>query len=115
MSDPVQTLGTGHPNLILESDYAPQRTAKRWGFRVETRVDIKKADIKKVRDWLEAGDAVSMDALMAFLIDEVPPNDPQGQEQSRKMIAAAFGKTYPFSPTAKRVADSPRAEVEPPR
>jgi hypothetical protein len=108
MSNGFSALGTGHPNLILESDYAKQPDAKRWGFRVETRVDIHKNDIQQVKDWLDIGDAQSMEALMNFLIAEVPGMDPVGQQNARKMIAAAFGKVFPLSETAQRhVGDVP--------
>jgi hypothetical protein len=103
MPKDARILGTGHPNLILESDYADSAPAKSkrkgkgankkgaGGFRVETRVNLDQTEYLEVERLLGLGDAGAAD-LVKYLKARVKGGNPTGRKRAKKMIAAAFGK-----------------------
>jgi hypothetical protein len=97
--------GTGHPNLMLEADYAPERGKPQWAVRVETRVEFPNEDFCKVQAWLHTSEHT---ALANYLIPKVPDGkDKTGKKRAQAMIAAACGeKSFASSRNRKRVRQS---------
>jgi|SwirhisoilCB2_FD_contig_31_20638075_length_893_multi_3_in_0_out_0_2 hypothetical protein len=83
--DPGTQRGIGHPNIILQKDYAGDA---QWYAKVETMVPIPDQDVPKLEEWLESANTGGID-LANYLVKKVPDNDKRAD--ARHMIAAALG------------------------
>ncbi len=77
-------LGTGHPNLILQRDFADAEGG--WVATVETTVPIEETKREQIEEWLASAHPR---ALVEYLVGRVPA-DPRA-DNAKHMIAAAFG------------------------
>jgi hypothetical protein len=84
----TEQLGTGHPNKILQKDYA--KLGEPWFVRLETMVPIGKNDFDQVKKWLEDTNPGNWEAIATYLVDRVPMTEAGGPD-AQHMVAAAFG------------------------
>jgi hypothetical protein len=93
MAKELENRGTGHPNKILQKDYAG-RDPKIWFVRVETMVHVEDDRLDEVRKWLESG--TSNEKLAKYLVGRVPDTaGAKGKQDAQHMIFAAFGLEHP--------------------
>ncbi|MEO7503539.1 MAG: hypothetical protein ABIW94_12955 [Gemmatimonadaceae bacterium] len=76
-------LGTGHPNLILQRDFAD---IDGWVATVETTVPIEDSKRQQIEEWLALPRSK---ALADYLVGRVPADT--RSDRAKHMIAAAFG------------------------
>jgi hypothetical protein len=91
-------LGTGHPNVILEDDFAKAPGPGKWVFRVETHYDIKTAEeFDLFKGWLGTKDHRP---LFNHLKDQVPQHDKK--KYAMRMFSAALELLYPRSTSKQK-------------
>jgi hypothetical protein len=99
----VPALGSGHPNKILQVDYAGPHAGE-WVVRLETLIPIPNEMVDQVKQWLASSEEADAEDLADYLVSRVPAGEAtatSGQIDAKHMVAAAFGQEYPDADTRR--------------